>query len=149
MLHPARHFGRPATTVFGGDRCLALFLPGDMTGIRYPDMLIAFDADPEAYHRSNGYIISEQSKPPDFVLEIGSPSTGHVDAGAKRDSTRRWASPSTGASTRRPAATAPVWPGTVWWTGSTGRLPLRSWRRTSCRAAVRFCIWTCAGNTGN
>ena len=56
-----------------------------MTGIRYPDMLIAFDADPEAYRRSNGYIVSEQGKPPDFVLEIGSPSTGRVDTGEKRD----------------------------------------------------------------
>ena len=77
-FHLARHFGRPATTVFGGDRYLAPFPPADMTGIRYPDMLIAFDADPEAYHRSNGYIVSEQGKPPDFVLEIGSPSTGFV-----------------------------------------------------------------------
>ena len=84
-FHLARHFGRPATTVFGGDRYLAPFPPTDMTGIRYPDMLIAFDADPEAYHRSNGYIISEQGKPPDFVLEIGSPSTGRVDVGEKRD----------------------------------------------------------------
>ena len=84
-LHLARHFGLPATTVFGGDRYLALFPPADMTGIRYPDMLIAFDADPEAYDRSNGYIVSEQGKPPDFVLEIGSPSTGRVDVGEKRD----------------------------------------------------------------
>ena len=84
-LHLARHFGRPATTVFGGDLYLAPFPPRDMTGIRYPDMLIAFDADPEAYRRSNGYIISEQGKPPDFVLEIGSPSTGRVDTGEKRD----------------------------------------------------------------
>ena len=84
-LHLARHFGRPATTVIGSDRCLVLFPPADMTGSRYPDMLIAFDADPEAYRRSNGYIVSEQGKPPDFVLEIGSPSTGRVDTGAKRD----------------------------------------------------------------
>ena len=84
-LHLARHFGRPATTVIGSDRYLVLFPPHDMTGIRYPDMLIAFDADPEAYHRSNGYIVSEQGKPPDFVLEIGSPSTGRVDVGEKRD----------------------------------------------------------------
>ena len=84
-LHLAKHFGNPATTVFGGDRYLALFPPGDMTGIRYPDMLIVFDADPEAYDRSNGYIISEQGKPPDFVLEIGSPSTGRVDVREKRD----------------------------------------------------------------
>ena len=84
-FHLAKHFGRPAITVFGGDRYLVLFPPHDMTGIRYPDMLIAFDADPEAYRRSNGYIISEQGKPPDFVLEIGSPSTGRVDVGEKRD----------------------------------------------------------------
>ena len=84
-LHLARHFGRPATTVFGGDLYLAPFPPHDMTGMRYPDMLIAFDADPEAYDRSNGYIVSEQGKPPDFVLEIGSPSTGRVDVGEKRD----------------------------------------------------------------
>ena len=83
-LHLARHFGRPAATVIGSDRYLVLFPPRDMTGILYPDMLIAFDADPEAYRRSNGYIVSEQGKPPDFVLEIGSPSTGHVDTGAKR-----------------------------------------------------------------
>ena len=84
-FHLAKHFGRPATIVFGGDRYLVLFPPSDMTEIRYPDMLIAFDADLEAYHRSNGYIISEPSKPPDFVLEIGSPFMGHVDTGAKRD----------------------------------------------------------------
>ena len=84
-LHLAKHLGNPANTVFGGDRYLVLFPPGDMTGIRYPDMMIAFDADPEAYDRSNGYIISEQGKPPDFVLEIGSPSTGRVDVREKRD----------------------------------------------------------------
>ena len=84
-LHLAKHFGNPATTVFGGDCYLALFPPGDMTGIRYPDMLIVFNADPEAYDRSNGYIISEQGKPSDFVLEIGSPSTGRVDVREKRD----------------------------------------------------------------
>ncbi len=35
--------------------------------------------------RNWGYIIAEQGKPPDFVLEIGSESTGAVDVGAKRD----------------------------------------------------------------
>ena len=84
-LHLARHFGAPDTTLLGGDLYLAPFPPTDMAGIRYPDMLIAFDVDPEAYDRRNAYIISEQGKPPDFVLEIGSPSTGYVDVGAKRD----------------------------------------------------------------
>ena len=103
-----------------------------MTGMRYPDMLIAFDADPEACRRSNGCIIAEQGKPPDFALEIGSPSTGHVDAGPSATTTRCRAYPSTGASTRRAAVTAPVGAGIVWWTGFTDRWPLRSWRRTSC-----------------
>ena len=47
-------------------------------------MLVAFEADPEAYYRSNGYIISEQRKPPDFVLEVASPSTRYIDETVKR-----------------------------------------------------------------
>ena len=47
-------------------------------------MLIAFDADPVAYRRSNAYVISEQGKPPDFVLEIASSKTAEVDTGDKR-----------------------------------------------------------------
>ena len=41
--------------------------------------MIAFNVDPEAYYRSNAYFISEQGKPPDFVLEIASRATGRVD----------------------------------------------------------------------
>ena len=35
--------------------------------------------------RSNAYVISEQGKPPDFILEVASRSTGRIDTGAKRD----------------------------------------------------------------
>ena len=42
--------------------------------------------DPAAYHRSNAYVVSEQGKPPDFVLEIASPGTWREDAGPKRES---------------------------------------------------------------
>ena len=38
-------------------------------------LLIAFDVDSSLYYRSNGYVISEQGKPPDFVLEVASAST--------------------------------------------------------------------------
>lgn len=48
-------------------------------GLRVPDMLIACDADPEACARRNAYVITEQGKSPDFVLEVASRSTGHVD----------------------------------------------------------------------
>ena len=80
----ARHLGNPETTIVGADRYIVPAPTGDMTGSRYPDLLVAFEADPEAYYRSNGYIISEQGKPPAFVLEIASPSTRHIDETAKR-----------------------------------------------------------------
>ena len=40
---------------------------------------------PADYRASNGYIVSEQGKPPDFVLEVASESTAEADVGAKRD----------------------------------------------------------------
>ena len=52
---------------------------------RYPGLMVTFDADLEAHKASNGYIIAEQGKPPDFVLEVASQSTGRVDIGPKRD----------------------------------------------------------------
>jgi hypothetical protein len=52
---------------------------------RYPDLMVAFDVDLEAHKASNGYIIAEQGKPPDFVLEVASQSTGRVDVGPKRE----------------------------------------------------------------
>ena len=53
--------------------------------MKYPDLLIAFDVDPEAYRSSNAYVISEQGKPPDFVLEIASRGTWREDVGEKRE----------------------------------------------------------------
>ena len=41
--------------------------------------------DPAAYAASNGYVVSEQGKPPDFVLEVALESTANVDTGVKRD----------------------------------------------------------------
>ncbi len=52
---------------------------------RYPDLMVAFDVDLEAHKASNGYIIAEQGKSPDFVLKVASQSTGRVDVGPKRD----------------------------------------------------------------
>ena len=56
-----------------------------LAGSRYPDLLVAFGVDPEAYEASNGYVISEQGKPPDFALEIASRRTGRIDTGPKRE----------------------------------------------------------------
>ena len=51
-----------------------------------PDLLIAFSADLQAYREDNGYVISVQGKPPDFVMEIASRSTGRQDVEGKRTS---------------------------------------------------------------
>ena len=80
-----KYFDHPATTLVAGEHYIAPFPTRDMTGVKFPDLMIAFDVDPETYRRNNAYIISEQGKPPDFVLEIASRATGHLDVGEKRD----------------------------------------------------------------
>ena len=50
-----------------------------------PDCVVAFGVDPDAILARNGYVIEEVGKPPDFVLEIASQSTGRADYTTKRD----------------------------------------------------------------
>ena len=45
---------------------------------------MALGTDPEAFESRNGYIVEEQGKPPDFVLEIASERTGSTDVRWKR-----------------------------------------------------------------
>ena len=73
------HFGAPETTVIDGKVYIAPHSLSEIKGLRAPDMLIAFNADPDACARRNAYVISEQGKPPDFVMEVASPSTGRID----------------------------------------------------------------------
>ena len=83
--HLIQHLGNPDTTLVAGERYMVVRPTRRLAGSRYPDLLVAFDVDPAIYKASNGYIIEDQGKPPDFVLEIASPHTGHIDVGAKRD----------------------------------------------------------------
>ena len=78
------HLGDPDTTIVAGEHYVALAPTSDMKGLHYPDLLIAFNADPAAYRESNAYVISEQGKPPDFILEIVSPSSRRRDRVIKR-----------------------------------------------------------------
>ena len=81
-----QHLGNPETTLIAAERYVVMAPRIGRGAIRRsPDLFIAFDVDPQAYRDSNGYIISEQGKPPDFALEVASPSTADVDTGAKRD----------------------------------------------------------------
>ena len=83
--HLIRHFGNSDTTLVTAERYISMEPRSGRSRRRRPDLLIAFDVDPAAYIESNGYIISEQGKPPDFVLEVASESTGDEDVGEKRD----------------------------------------------------------------
>ena len=86
--HLIRHFGNPDTTLVTSERFITMMpeqgLPSGSPR-RYPDLLIAFDVDPELYEVNNGYVILAQGKSPDFVLEVASPSTANEDTGPKRD----------------------------------------------------------------
>ena len=81
----ALHFGNPDTTLVEYDRWVIASPEDNRASARRPDLLIVFNISPGDYAASNGYIISEQGKPPDFVLEVASESTAEVDTGAKRD----------------------------------------------------------------
>ena len=81
-MHVAKHLGRPETTIVGAE--LFIVAHRGYRPRRAPDLLIALDADPDLYDEQNGYILSDQGKPPDFVLEVASPSTAKIDTIDKR-----------------------------------------------------------------
>ena len=72
--------GNPESTIVSGERyvCAA---PG--TAMRYPDLLVVLNADPELYEANNGYVASLQGKAPDLALEIASRHTWRVDLEVK------------------------------------------------------------------
>ena len=78
------HFGNTETTVITSEVAAALIPTESWEGVRYPDLLIAFNANPAANITRSGYLIPEQGKPPDFVLEVASESTGERDETQKR-----------------------------------------------------------------
>ncbi len=50
-----------------------------------PDGMVVFGVNPDYIIPRNGYVISEVDKPPDFVLEVASRSTGRRDDTVKRE----------------------------------------------------------------
>ena len=81
----AAHFGSPETTIITSEVAAALIPSESYEGVRYPDLLIAFNVSPAARQARNGYLIPEQGKPPEFVLEVASASTGRRDETTKRN----------------------------------------------------------------
>jgi len=79
------HLRKRRPTLIGSSLYIAPVVTDDASGLFDPDLFVAFGADAEGYSRRNGYVISEQGKPPDFVLEIASYYTGDLDVTVKRD----------------------------------------------------------------
>ena len=85
IIEPLRYYlGNLDSTLVYGDKYLCQVITRYLRGSRYPDLLVAFNADIEGFRQRNGYIIEEQGKPPDFVLEIASRRTGTEDVTGKR-----------------------------------------------------------------
>lgn len=61
--------GRP-NTIVDADRYIGAAPTGGMTVVVYADLVIAFDATLKALADSNAYVVSEQGKQPDSVLEV-------------------------------------------------------------------------------
>ncbi len=83
--HLSQYLGNHDTTLVTGERYVILGPYFDANDCRYPDLLVAFDVDPAAYLARNGYMISEQGKPPDFILEVASRHSANFDRGVKKD----------------------------------------------------------------
>ena len=81
----ALHFQDQATTIITSEVAAGVRPTQSYEGILYPDLLIAFNVDAEANIARNGYLIPEQGKPPDFVLEVASETTARRDETVKRD----------------------------------------------------------------
>ncbi len=72
------------TTVVSGNT-FVYYVEGDPRRWVSPDCYIAFGVSKESIKLYNTYRVWEVGKAPDFVLEIGSPSTASNDVGGKRE----------------------------------------------------------------
>lgn len=84
MASLARYLGFPETTLVLGEVPVGWRPTGDRRVVLIPDLIVAFDIDTEEVIRRYGYSIQDIGKPPDFVLEVASPTTGVRDYTLKR-----------------------------------------------------------------
>ena len=77
------HLGNYDTTIVLSEIPVR-WTPNQTQGHRIPDLLVAFNIDRAQAIGQKGYSVRDQGKPPDFVLEVASESTGGNDIGDKR-----------------------------------------------------------------
>ena len=81
------HYRQRGDVLVSGEGYLC-YDAGDLRRAPHPDCLVAFGltVPPQLIEDiANGYVISELGKPPDFVLEVASPTTGRRDYTVKRE----------------------------------------------------------------
>ena len=83
------HFRNVPGARVNGDTFL-YYIEGNPRRSVSPDCYVVFGLSEAAQHSlslegNNTYLLWEVGKPPDFILEIGSPSTASADLGRKRD----------------------------------------------------------------
>ena len=71
--------------VFLDSNTILCYDPDDLNVRVSPDVYLAFGVEAQAIRQRKLYLPWEVGKPPDWVLEIGSASTGREDVGRKRD----------------------------------------------------------------
>ncbi len=77
------HLGNYDTTIVLSEIPVR-WTPSQTRGHRIPDLLVAFNINRSQAVFQQGYSISDLGKPPDFVLEVASDTTGNRDIGDKR-----------------------------------------------------------------
>ena len=78
------HFGHRDDVLISGEGFLRREATNDAERLA-PDVVVTFGVNSRAIVARNGYVISEVGKPPDFVLEVASRSTGRRDYTVKRE----------------------------------------------------------------
>lgn len=78
------HFGHRDDVLIAGEGYLRHKATNEAERLA-PDVVVTFGVNPGAIVARNGYVISEVGKPPDFVLEVASRSTGRRDYTVKRE----------------------------------------------------------------
>ena len=136
------HLGNPESTIVLGEVPIYGEVPRSRegrAGVRVPDLLVAFHIRRAQVIAQKGYAISEQGKPPDFVLEVASDSTARTDETDKREDYARFGvteywlfDPDWGRRYRR---------GLMGWRLVNGRyVPIYIWEY----ASGRYCGWSAA-----
>ncbi len=76
---------RQRPDIFLSSNTIICYDPADLNVRVSPDVYLAFGVDARAIRQRKLYLPWEVGKPPDWVLEIASSSTGREDIGRKRD----------------------------------------------------------------